>query len=78
MQRFVALHHLSTDHVVKIPTAFCVNVAIAGAIVMYDRIRSARAFRRPVTAHGGAEPVAEHVHGGRYVRRAERRSVDPT
>jgi tRNA G18 (ribose-2'-O)-methylase SpoU len=28
------------DHVVKIPTSFCVNVAMAGAIVMYDRVRS--------------------------------------
>ncbi len=28
------------DQVVKIPTSFCVNVAMAGAIVMYDRIRS--------------------------------------
>jgi tRNA G18 (ribose-2'-O)-methylase SpoU len=28
------------DAVVKIPTRFCVNVAMAGAIVMYDRIRS--------------------------------------
>jgi tRNA G18 (ribose-2'-O)-methylase SpoU len=28
------------DHVVKIPTLFCVNVAMAGAIVMYDRYRS--------------------------------------
>ena len=27
------------DHVVKIPTRFCINVAMAGAIVMYDRIR---------------------------------------
>ncbi len=27
------------DHVVKIPTAFCINVAMAGAIVMYDRVR---------------------------------------
>ena len=26
--------------VVKIPTSFCVNVAIAGAIVMYDRVQS--------------------------------------
>ncbi|HRD74594.1 MAG TPA: RNA methyltransferase, partial [Hyphomicrobiaceae bacterium] len=24
------------DHVVKIPTRFCINVAMAGAIVMYD------------------------------------------
>ena len=27
-------------HVVKIPTAFCINVATAGAIVMYDRLRT--------------------------------------
>ncbi len=27
-------------HVVKIPTRFCVNVAMAGAIVMYDRLQS--------------------------------------
>lgn len=27
------------DHVVKIPTRFCVNVAMAGAIVMYDRYK---------------------------------------
>ena len=26
-------------HVVKIPTLFCVNVAMAGAVVMYDRYR---------------------------------------
>ena len=28
------------DKVVKIPTRFCINVAMAGAIVMYDRVRS--------------------------------------
>lgn len=28
------------NHVVKIPTRFCVNVAIAAAIVMYDRVQS--------------------------------------
>ena len=27
--------------VIKIPTRFCINVAMAGAIVMYDRVRSA-------------------------------------
>ena len=26
------------DHIVKIPTAFCVNVGVAGAIVLYDRM----------------------------------------
>jgi tRNA G18 (ribose-2'-O)-methylase SpoU len=29
------------DSVIKIPTRFCINVAMAAAIVMYDRVRSA-------------------------------------
>jgi tRNA G18 (ribose-2'-O)-methylase SpoU len=33
------------DHVIKIPTAFSINVAMAGAIVMYDRMRSLGPFR---------------------------------
>lgn len=38
------------DHVVKIPTRFCVNVAMAGAIVMYDRVKSLAPFaERPMT-----------------------------
>ena len=37
------------DYMVKIPTRFCINVAMAGAIVMYDRVRSWRRFAdRPV------------------------------
>ena len=56
------------DHVVKIPTAFCINVAIAGAIVMYDRLRMLGGFRRAVTTHGGAEPAPERRHGGRFLR----------
>lgn len=28
------------DHIIRIPTRFCVNVAIAAAIVMYDRVQS--------------------------------------
>ena len=27
------------DHIVKIPTKFCVNVGVAGALVIYDRMR---------------------------------------
>ena len=39
------------DHVIKIPTSFCVNVGTAGAIVMYDRMLSMGRFaERPVTA----------------------------
>ncbi|MEM7661371.1 MAG: RNA methyltransferase [Pseudomonadota bacterium] len=41
------------DHVVKIPTRFCINVSLAGALVMYDRIRSSGAWRdRPVMPGG--------------------------
>lgn len=34
------------DKVVRIPTRFCVNVAIAAAIIMYDRVQSASAAPR--------------------------------
>jgi tRNA G18 (ribose-2'-O)-methylase SpoU len=34
------------DVTVKIPTRFCVNVAMAGAIVMYDRVLSRRSGPR--------------------------------
>jgi tRNA G18 (ribose-2'-O)-methylase SpoU len=37
------------DDVVKIPTKFCVNVGVAGALVMYDRMIALGAFaERPV------------------------------
>lgn len=39
------------DHLVKIPTQFSLNVAMAGAIIMYDRIRTVGPFPpRPLTA----------------------------
>jgi len=41
------------DHVVKIPTRFCINVSLAGALVMYDRVLSMGSFRdRPVMPGG--------------------------
>lgn len=44
-------------HIVKIPTAFCLNVATAGAIVMYDRVLTTGRFaERPVAAGGPREP----------------------
>jgi len=51
---------------VRIPTAFCVNVAMAGAIVMYDRIRMLGNFpARPVSSIGmpeaGSPPVASYA-----------------
>jgi len=41
------------DHIVKIPTKFCVNVGIAGAMVIYDRMVSLGTFaERPVRVGG--------------------------
>jgi tRNA G18 (ribose-2'-O)-methylase SpoU len=41
------------DYVVRIPTLFCVNLAMAGAVVMYDRVRSLGRFApRPVREGG--------------------------
>lgn len=42
------------DHVVKIPMKFCVNVGVAGALVIYDRMISLGQFaERPVRAGKG-------------------------
>ncbi len=52
------------EFVIKIPSRFCINVATAGAIVMYDRIISLGRFPgRPVMAGGPVEPLAPHVRG---------------
>lgn len=44
------------DHVVKIPTKFCVNVAMAGAIVMYDRCKSMTRYPDRPMREGGPGP----------------------
>ena len=52
------------EFVVKIPMDFCINVAMAGAIVMYDRMYSLGRFaERPIGAGGPYEPLKPHVHG---------------
>lgn len=59
------------DHTVKIPTSFCVNLGIAGAIVMYDRVQSLGRFApRPMRPGGPTEDLAPHAHGGPVFRRA--------
>ena len=64
------------DHVVKIPTRFCINLAVAGAIVMYDRMLCHGRFApRPVRSGGPTEPLRPHVHGKVITRR--RREVPP-
>jgi tRNA G18 (ribose-2'-O)-methylase SpoU len=41
------------DHVIRIPSSFSINVAMAGAIVMYDRIRSLGRFAPRPVGEGG-------------------------
>ncbi len=50
------------DHVIKIPMKFCVNVGVAGALVMYDRLLSTGTFAsRPVRAGGPVFPESLDV-----------------
>lgn len=52
------------DYVIKIPTSFCINVATAGAIVMYDRVATYGKFaERPVKAGAPNEERPQHIHG---------------
>jgi tRNA G18 (ribose-2'-O)-methylase SpoU len=51
------------SHAIQIPTKFCLNVGIAGAIVMYDRLVNLGHFPdRPVMPGGPGHPSL-HVHG---------------
>ncbi|WP_169566103.1 RNA methyltransferase [Sneathiella limimaris] len=52
------------DYFIKIPTSFCLNVATAGAVVMYDRVIShGRYAKRPTSELGKAVPLPDHVQG---------------
>ena len=51
-------------YTVKIPTKFCINVGIAGALTMYDRLISLGKFsRRPVSPSGPLEKLPENKFG---------------
>ncbi len=53
------------DFVIRIPMQFCVNVSVAAAIVMYDRVQSLGRFqRRPERPGGPKEPLPDPVFGG--------------
>ena len=59
-------------HLVRIPTAFSLDLATAGAIVMYDRLRCLGRFAtRPVAEGGAPEPRTENVQGGLRRRRRQ-------
>ncbi len=62
------------DVIVKIPTRFCVNVGVAGAIVMYDRVLSlGRHAPRPQSSLQRPEPLAPHVHGKQIIRSKQKK-----
>jgi tRNA G18 (ribose-2'-O)-methylase SpoU len=61
------------DHVVKIPTRFSVNLGVAGALVMYDRLLTmGRHAPRPVGEGGPTEPAPVPVFGEPLYRKRQR------
>ena len=81
------------DHVVKIPTRFALNLAVAGALVLYDRLlQHGRFAERPVGSGGPKAPLgeaaapAQHIGHGTprfrktvpdWMRRAEDKPGEP-
>lgn len=64
------------DFVVRIPTRFSVNLGIAGAIVMYDRLVSLGRFaQRPVASGGPDAPLPPPVFGEPVWKRRRRRRL---
>ena len=58
---------------VKIPTKFCINMATAGAIIMYDRMKSLGRYpARPTMEGGNPEALPAHVSGGPVIRKNRR------
>ncbi len=64
----------SCAHIIKIPMAFCVNVGVAAALVMYDRMISLGRFaERPVKPGGPLKPLEDHQYGiRRKIRRKDK------
>lgn len=58
------------DHVVRIPTRFALNLAVAGALVLYDRLlQHGRFAERPVGSTAPIEPLGPTGHGAPRFRR---------
>ena len=57
-------------HVVRIPTRFSLNLAVAGALVLYDRLlQHGRFADRPVMSGGGEAAAVAGGHGNPVFRR---------
>lgn len=65
------------DHIVRIPTRFSVNLGVAGAIVMYDRLLTLGRFaERPVGSTGPVVPLEIPAFGEPlWKRKAARRAA---
>jgi tRNA G18 (ribose-2'-O)-methylase SpoU len=62
------------DYMIRIPMRFSVNLAVAGAIVMYDRlIQLGRFADRPVAEGSAGAPLPQHVFGEPIYMRKQRR-----
>jgi tRNA G18 (ribose-2'-O)-methylase SpoU len=62
------------EFLVRIPTAFSLNLATAGAIVMYDRMLAMRRFAgRPLMPGAAPAPPPAHVWGAPVSRHNPRR-----
>lgn len=60
------------DVIVRIPTKFSLNVATAGAIVMYDRLRASGAYgERALMTGQKLQEKPAHIHGGPLTRRRD-------
>jgi hypothetical protein len=58
------------DHVVRIPTRFALNLAVAGALVLYDRLlQHGRFADRPVGSGGPLEGLPATGHGAPRFRK---------
>lgn len=65
---------IACDHIVKIPMKFCVNVGVAAAITMYDRMISLGRFaERPVRAGGPPQKEPRKIHEKTHRRRPPRK-----
>jgi tRNA G18 (ribose-2'-O)-methylase SpoU len=63
-------------HVVKIPTRFSINVGMAGAITLYDRLLvHGRFAERPVTPGGPAEKVPPRPRWGAPIIRTSKQKT---
>jgi len=58
------------QHVVRIPTRFSLNLSVAGALVLYDRLlQHGRFAERPVMPGGGGDAPERSGHGHPVFRR---------